>query len=402
MTESLWISVVVNCLGMLRRPLAAALLSAGVLTAACGGGAPSNGAPPGAAAGGAPGGAPQGVPVEVVTLAPRPVEQVGEFVGTIKSRRSTNIQPQAEGFLTRILVKSGDRVSAGTPMFEIDATSQQAAVAGLESMRAAREADATYARQQAERAASLLKVGAMSQQEADQAIAQQKAADAQLKAAEQQIKQQQNELAYYRVTAPTAGIVGDVPVRQGDRVTKSTLLTTIDDNAALEVYINVPVEQASRLRLGLPVRILNDAGDTVATERINFIAPSVDDQTQTVLVKTPLLPSDGHFRTEQFVRAHVVFSNEPALTVPVVSVTRINAQYFVFVAEAGPNGATVAHQRPITVGPVVDNEYVVTGGLKAGDRLVASGIQKIGDGVPITAVPPPAAQADPVPAGRPE
>ena len=70
------------------------------------------------------------VPVEMVTLEPKPVEQVGEFVGTVKSRRSTTIQPQAEGFLTRILVKSGDRVAPGTPLFEIDATSQQAAVGG--------------------------------------------------------------------------------------------------------------------------------------------------------------------------------------------------------------------------------------------------------------------------------
>src|SRR5262245_22270974 len=219
------------------------------------------------------------VPVELATLALKPVEQVAEFAGTVKSRRSTNVQPQAEGFLTRILVKSGDRVSPGTPMFEIDSATQQAAVAGLESVRAAREADATFARQQAERAKSLLGVGAMSQQEYDQAAAQQKAAEAQLKAIDEQIKQQRVELWYRNVTAATAGIVGDVPVRQGDRVTRATVLTTIDDFAGLEVYINVPVQQAPMLKVGLPVRIVGETGEIITTERINFVSPSVDDQT---------------------------------------------------------------------------------------------------------------------------
>jgi RND family efflux transporter MFP subunit len=339
------------------------------------------------------------VPVEIVTLAPHPVEQIGEFVGTVRSRRSTSIQPQAEGFLTRILVKSGDRVAAGAPLFEIDAQTQQAAVAGLESVRAAREADATFARQQADRAKSLLAVGAMSQAEADQAAAQLKAADAQLQAVEAQIKQQRAELAYYRVTAPTAGVVGDIPVRQGDRVTKATVLTTVDDNSGLEIYIGVPVQQAPRLRLGLPVRIVDDAGAPLATERINFISPSVDDQTQTVLVKTPLSSSGSRFRTEQFVRAQIVFSTDPGLTVPVVAVTRVNGQFFVFVAEPGAGNQLIAHQRAITVGPVSGNEYVVAGGLKAGEKLIASGIQKIGEGAPVMALPPQAAPAA-APGGR--
>ena len=308
---------------------------------------------------------------------------------------SIDIQPQAEGILTKILVKSGDRVAPGAPIFEIDATSQQAAVASLESMRAARQADATYARQQAERAQSLLKVGAMSQQEADQAAAAQKGADAQLQAVEQQIKQQQNELSYYRVTAPAGGVIGDIPVRQGDRVTKATMLTTIDDNAGLEVYINVPVAQAPQLKMGLPVRILDDAGAVLTTEPVSFIAPSVDDQTQTVLVKASLASGSDHFRTEQFVRARIVFNTDPVITVPITSVTRITGQYFVFVAEKNDKGAFIAHQRPITVGPISGNSYVVLSGVKAGDMLVTSGVQKIGDGVPVMTMPagPPAGGA---------
>ena len=91
--------------------------------------------------------------VEIVTLEPKPVEQMTEFVGTIKSRQSTNIQPQVEGFITRIRVKSGDRVAAGATLMEIDSRVQQASLQGLESVRAQREIDVTYAQQEAERAA---------------------------------------------------------------------------------------------------------------------------------------------------------------------------------------------------------------------------------------------------------
>src|SRR6187455_3013906 len=89
----------------------------------CGGSA----TPPGAAAGGGRGAAPA-MPVGVVALAPKPLDRIGEFVGTLRSRTSTTIQPQAEGFLTRILVVSGNRVSPGTPLFEIDSSTPRVAL----------------------------------------------------------------------------------------------------------------------------------------------------------------------------------------------------------------------------------------------------------------------------------
>jgi RND family efflux transporter MFP subunit len=327
------------------------------------------------------------VPVEIVTLAPKSVEQTGEYVATVKSLNSSTIQPQAEGFLTRILVKSGDRVKPGTPLFEIDATTQQAAVAGLESVRAARAADATYARQQTERLKKLLEAGAVSQQEYDQAVAQQTAAEAQLRAAEDLIRQQRAELAFHRVTAPTAGIVGDVPVRLGDRVTRQTVLTTVADNTGLELHVNVPVQEGPKLKTGLSVRILDESGVTVDTEKVNFISPTVNDDTQTVLVKTPITGSSKIFRTDQLVRVRVLWSVVPTITAPLTSLNRINGVYFAFVAEAGPTGGLVARQRQVAVGPVVGNDYVILSGLAAGDRLIVSGIQKIADQAPVQEAP---------------
>jgi RND family efflux transporter MFP subunit len=349
--------------------------------AACGGGTQAG--PPG---GGAP-----AMPVEVVTLVERPVEQTTEFVGTVKSRRSTTVQPQVEGFVTRILARSGDRVRPGTPLMLIDAGMQQAAVANLESQRASRQADLQYAQQQAARMKTLHEAGAASKAELEQAQTGLSTSQAQLRAADAQIREQRVALAYHRVTAPTAGVVGDIPVRVGDSVTRSTVLTTIDQNAGLEVYINVPVQEAARLRVGLPVHLVDDRGQVLASSQVSFVATSVDPSTQSVLAKA-LLGEAALFRTEQFVRARIVWTEAPALTVPLVALNRINGQFFAYVAESGDGGATVARQRAIEPGAVVGNDYVVRSGLKPGEKLIVSGVQKIRDGAPV-AIGAPAAPA---------
>jgi RND family efflux transporter MFP subunit len=337
-----------------------------------------------AGAGGAAGPAMPPTGVEIVTLEAKPVEQMTEFVGTIKSRRSTTIQPQVEGFITRIRVKSGDRVGAGATLMEIDSRVQQASLQSLESVRAQREIDVTYAQQEADRAAKLLAAGAASQMDADRAANALKAAQAQLRTVEEQLRTSRTDLAYYRVTAPTAGVVGDIPVREGDRVTKATLLTTVDANAGFEVYVNVPVQQAANLKPGLIVRLVDQDGAVLAEEKIAFISPSVDEKTQTVLVKTPVTVP-GNLRTDQYVRAQVIWSSDPGLTIPVTSVNRINGQWFAFVAEPGEGGkGLVARQRAVQLGPVINNNYTVVSGLKPGEKLIASGIQKIRDGAPVS------------------
>ena len=339
---------------------------------------------------------PPAMPVEVVTLVTRPVEQTTEFVGTVKSRRSTTVQPQVEGFITRILARSGDRVGAGTPLMEIDPRQQQAAVANLESQRAARQADVQYARQQATRMKTLLEAGAASQAEMEEAQTRLSTSEAQLKATEAQIREQRVTLAYHEVTAPTAGVVGDIPVRVGDSVTRSSVLTTIDQAAGLEVYINVPVQEAQNLRVGLPVHLVDDRGRIVSTEKVSFVAPSVDGATQSVLAKAGVEKA-GFLRTEQFVRAQIVWTEAPALTVPLVALNRVNGQFFAYVAETGDGGTTVARQRAVEPGPLIGNDYVVKSGLKAGEKLIVSGVQKIRDGAPVAisaaAAPAPSAPA---------
>jgi RND family efflux transporter MFP subunit len=323
--------------------------------------------------------------VKTLTLESKPIEQASEFIATLKSLHSTTVQPEVEGIVTKIFVKAGDRVRLGTPLVQINAAKQQAAVHSTEANRAGTEADVAYWRQQVQRLETLVGAGAISKQEFDQAQNSLRTAEARLAALNAQVREGQVELQYYRVDSPQAGTVGEIPVRVGDRVTNSTAITTIDENTALETYIQVPLDRAPELRLGLPVQLLDADGKVIVSNPITFIAPRVDDATQTVLVKSAMRNVPPAARVQQFVRARIVWRTEQGLTVPVTAVNRISGQYFCFVAEPAQGGGLVARQRPIEVGELLGNDYVVRRGVKAGDRLIVSGIQKIGDGAPVRA-----------------
>ena len=351
------------------------LLCTALAASACGGDpAASQGA-------GGPGAFPP-TDVQTLTIAPKPIPQTSEFVATVRSLRSTDLQPQVEGIVRRIFVKAGDRVSAGQPIVQIDPDKQQATVTTVQAQRVAREADVAYAKQQLARMQKLFAAGAVSQAELEQAETTEKTAEAQLAAVLSQIRETEVELQYYRVTAPTAGVVGEIPVREGDRVTPSTVITTIDQAEGLEAYVNVPLERASSLRPGLTVELLDSNGVVVASNPITFIATRADDATQSILVKATLRTRPPDIRVQQYVRARIVWSNNPEISVPVVAVNRISGQYFVFVAEAAQQGF-VARQKPVTVGELIGDSYIVRSGIKQGERVIISNIQKIGDGAPV-------------------
>jgi RND family efflux transporter MFP subunit len=282
----------------------------------------------------------------------------------------------------QVLVRAGDRVGAGQPLIQIDPDKQQATNTVTESQRASREADLAYAKQQLARMQKLFEAGAVSRAELEQAETAQKTAEAQLAAVQSQIRENQVELQYYRVTAPSAGMVGEVVIRQGDRVTPSTVITTIDQPEGLEVYINVPLERAMDLKPGLMVELLDSSGEVIAANPITFIAPRADDATQSVLVKATLRQMPPAIRVMQYVRARIIWSNEPTLSVPIIAVSRLAGQHFVFVAEQSDKGV-VARQKPITIGEVSGDDYVVRSGLMAGERIIVSNVQKLGDGAPV-------------------
>jgi len=329
------------------------------------------------------GGAAAAMPVEVQVVESKPIAETTEYLELLKSRHSATINPQVEGYITRIFVKSGDRVAAGASLLQIDPLKQEATVNSQEATRLAQEANVNLSRVNLERAKKLAEAGVISKMDLDNAQTNYDNAVAQLKSLEHQVEQQKVELRYYRVSAPMDGVVGDIPVRVGDRVIVSTLLTTVDEPGALEAYLYIPAARAKDLRLGLPVKLLDEAGNVRTATQITFISPQVDPDTQTVLAKAAVPNPKANLRIAQQVRAQVVWGNASGPVAPVLGVTRINGQFFVFVAEKEAKG-TIARQRGVKVGEIIGNDYAVLDGLKPGDHLIVSGTQFLQDGAPVS------------------
>jgi RND family efflux transporter MFP subunit len=326
---------------------------------------------------------PQAMPVKVQTAKAQKIDDTTDYVATLKSRDSAVVMPQVEGIITQIFVHSGERVAAGAPLMQIDPAKQQATVKSQEDARAAQLAQVTWAKQNYDRVSGLANAGVVSKQDLDQAKATLDAAQAQLQSLGAQVSEQQVQLHYYQVVAPRAGIVGDVPVRVGDRVVTTTQLTTVDRPGSLEAYIYVPIEKSGELKMNLPVQIVDASGNLLASSRVTFISPQVDNSTQTVLVKATIANSNDRLRTAQFIRARVIWGSEDKPVVPVIAVSRIGGVYFAFVAESNPKGGYVVHQKPLQVGQIIGNNYVVLDGIKPGDKIVISGTQFLVDGIPV-------------------
>lgn len=373
---------------------------------------------------GSPGGS-QAVPVKIATVESGSIDDTSEYIATLKSRKSVTLQPQVDGQVAKILVQPGAKVAAGTPLIQVNAAKQQAAVsslvaaaesnqADLESARAtlvslqadrrSKIADLKFQQQRYDRYVELRRAGAVSQQDLDQyrnnldaSKASLYAQDAKIKAqqaliaksqravqqARANIKEQTVQLQYYGITAPFAGTVGDIPVKVGDYVTSSTQLTTVTQNQPLEVNLAVPAERASELRQGMSVKLLDPQGRAMGDSRVFFIAPSIN-QTQLVLIKSLFPNTADRLRADQLVQASVVWNKRPGVLVPTAAISRIAGQDFVFVAQE-QSSKMVARQKPIKLGDIQGNSYQVLEGLKPGERIVVSGILKLSDGVPIAA-----------------
>ena len=325
---------------------------------------------------------PKGFPVKVVTVQARLVADSTDYLATIKSRSGSALQPQVEGQVTKIFVHSGQRVEAGTPILEIDPLKQQATVSNQEANYKSKQATLELDRIELERRKKLYAAGVISRAELDQAQGVYDSVKSDLEAIQASIREQRVQLRYYSVNAPTSGVIGDIPVHVGDRVTSQTLITTVDRGDSLEAYVYVPAEKSAAVRMGMPIDVVDEAGKTTLRARVDFISPHVDTNTQTLLLKAAIPNPLFRFRNDQQVHARIVWSEQKLPLIPVTAVSRLSGKIFAFVAE-GQGQQTVAHQKVIQVGDLVGNDYVVLDGIKPGDRLIVSNIQLLADGMPV-------------------
>jgi multidrug efflux pump subunit AcrA (membrane-fusion protein) len=225
-----------------------------------------------------------------------------------------------------------------------------------------------------------------------------------------QVQAAQVQIQYTKVLAPFTGIVGDIPVRVGEYVSKGDQLSTLTRNDSLELNIGVPLGDSKKLRLGLPVQMLDAQGKTIATGKVNFISPDASLDSQTVLAKANF---GNNYRNQllnrQSVQTKIIWNERPGILIPVTAVSRLGGETFVFVAEApapaqkseapaekseapaqnSKPGAPklVAQQKSVKLGVIEGNNYQVIQGLKAGDKIVVSGILSLTNGAPITPAP---------------
>ena len=344
-----------------------------------------------AAGPGGGGGGGMKLPVEEVTLVEQPIQDASEYLAQLVSRQQVAIYPQVSGVVTSILVKPGQIVKEGQLLVQIDPRRESANLSNQVAAKAQREASLSLAKQNEKRSAALFREGLVSRQQLETDQSQAQVAAAEVNAQEAVIGAQSAQLGYYRIVAPFEGAVGDIPVKLGDYVGPTTKLTSVDDNKTLEAYVNIPSEQLHLINDSTRIALLGDdqaVNATVAEAPISFIAQEANPQTQAILIKAKF-PNGGQLRAAQLVRARVVWKTHPGVRVPTLAVTRQSGQYFAFVVAPAPAGAegTVAHQVPITLGEVDNSTYAVVSGLKAGDQVIVSQVQKLRDGAPVAASP---------------
>lgn len=372
---------------------------------------------------------PQKVLVKLASVESGIIEDRDEYIARLESRRSVTLLPEIQGRITRIFVNSGDNVASGDAIVQIDSREQQAAVnsvdaaaqaarsqlqnaiATLKSLQAERlsnVADVNLNQQEYERYSSLASQGAVSQQTKQQyanrlatAKARLNAIDAQIQAqkasvnqaekslqqAQANSRQQQVQLQYYTVSAPIAGEIGDLIVKQGDVVNTSTQLTTITQNNPLQVEILVPQERAAELRKGMPIELVDNQGKILGRSQVFFISPNVNQNTQSILIKALFDNPKNQLRASEFIRGRVIWQRRPGVFIPASAVVRLAGETFVYVAKkpdsSQENPELIARQRRVKLGNIRGNNYQVLEGLREGERIIVSGILNLRDGASI-------------------
>jgi RND family efflux transporter MFP subunit len=219
------------------------------------------------------------------------------------------------------------------------------------------------------------------QEQIDQAEAQVAEAAAQLRGFEVQLQDT-------AIVAPFSGVIGDVPIKVGDYLKKGDLLTALTENQLLDLRLSIPLERQGQLRLGLPVEMLDNQGKTIAKGQVSFISPNVSANSQTILAKATFSNAKGELRNLQFVKAKVIWKQNPGILVPVIAISRLGGETFVFTAEKSEKSEPgmpplMVRQKSVKLGSIQGNNYQVIEGLKAGEKVVVAGILNLSDGAAI-------------------
>jgi membrane fusion protein (multidrug efflux system) len=376
--------------------LAAAVSAATFLLAGCGEQAPH--------------GPPQLVPeVGVQTITPHTVVSSTELSGRLSAIRVAEVRPQVEGIIRTRLFTEGSQVAAGAVLYQIDASSYQAAYDQAVGTLAKAEATASAAQTKASRYTELSKIEGVSKQDYDDAVAAWVEAKADVVADRAALKTAAINLGYTKVVAPIAGRIGKSSVTEGALVTaeQTTALATVQ--ATSEMYLDVTRSSADWLRLqkefasgqlqqagpnGAVVHLVLEDGSTYAQPgKLLFSDITVDATTGSVTLRCVFPNPNGVLLPGMFVRARLEEGvNQQAITVPQLAVSRASDGSASVLTVGADNKVT---QTPVTADTASGADWLVTSGLKAGDRVIVAGSQKARAGGVVKPVESPAISGAP-------
>ena len=351
--------------------------------------------------------APPALPVQVVTVREQVVPSIIELPGRVEPIRTAEVRARITGILERRLYQEGTDVGEGQALFRIDPREAQAGHAQTMAALARARATAANASAVVARFRPLVKENAISQQEFDAAIAAEREALANVAQLRAQVEGSGLQLGYTTVRAPIAGRASRAMVTEGALVsaTEATLLTRIEQLDPIHVTFAQSSRRLMEIRRGLAdgsitqtaggqteVRLFFEDGTAYPVPgRVNFLDFSVDENTGTVSLRAVFANAQRLLLPGEFVRAQLVAgSRRGGIMVP---------QRAVILSEQGGSVYVVdekgqASLRPVELGPMDAGNWLIESGLKPGDKVILSNLQKLRPGVPVTI-------AEPASGGRP-
>ena len=343
--------------------------------------------------------------VYVTEVVQRDVPVYLEVVGQTTGFQDTELRARVEGFLESMSFREGSFVSRGTVLYTIDRKPLEAALAQARADQVAAEARLAKATNDVNRYTPLVAKQAVSQRELDDARAEQDASRAQVEAAKAVVERTNLDLGYTNVAAPISGLVGATLVKPGNLVGRgqNTLLTTISQidpilfRAGITEADYLKVARRDPSRSGAEPQAadiqltLSDGTVYPHTGKVVVVDRAVDAATGTLGVQIEFPNPDMVLRPGQYGRARLLVENKPAaMLIPQRAVQELQSLHSVAVVNADNKIAF----RNIKVGARIGSLWIVEEGVAPGDRIVVEGLQRIRDGMTVTAKPAPAAAAE--------
>lgn len=320
----------------------------------------------------------------VITIGEEDASLETAYPATLHGKNDVEIRPQVSGFLTKVCVQEGQKVSKGQMLFTIDQVQLQAAVDAANAAVAVAQANVNTAQTNATNNKILLDQNIISQSSYQTSVDALNAAKAQLNQAQANLVSSRRNLSFSTVTAPSAGVVGSIDFKEGALVSPSTLLTVLSENSNMEAYFSLNEKEILDMTDGgrRSIRAAMDSLPEVTLRlatgelypykgKIISISGVLDSNTGSATAKASFPNPEGMLHSGNTGQVLIPAFTQNAILLPQKATYELQDMKFCYVV----GDSSIVHSAPIEVSPKNDGQnYIVTSGLKPGDVVVVEGI----------------------------